>query len=114
MQMRTFTGDPNLLVRFNPPIGNIPHIRFNDKGEFTTGNERVIQRLMHKFDSVPVTIKQTTQVEMNVSEQETQVEMPLLEQDVSKEGKTYTCKLCEFTTDNRVLLMQHYKIHKGG
>jgi hypothetical protein len=103
MQMRTFTGDPNLLVRFNPPIGNIAHIRFNDKGEFTTGNERVIQRLMHKFDSVPVAIKQTTQVEMPVSEQ-----------DVSTEGKTYTCKLCEFTTDNRVLLMQHYKIHKGG
>lgn len=51
--MKTFKGEPNHLVRFYPPIGNIAYVRFDENGEYTTDNERIIQRFMHKFDSVP-------------------------------------------------------------
>lgn len=53
--MVTFLGTPNMLVTLNPPIGNIKRVRFDSNGEFTTGNERVIQRFHHKFDSKPGT-----------------------------------------------------------
>jgi len=43
-----------MLVRFNPPIGNIKYVRFDENGEFKTDNERIIKRFKHKFDSVPV------------------------------------------------------------
>jgi hypothetical protein len=52
--MKTFKGEPNLTVRFNPPIGLIKYVQFDDKGEYTTDNERIIQRFMSRFDSVPV------------------------------------------------------------
>jgi hypothetical protein len=52
--MKTFKAEPNLTVRFNPPIGLIKHVQFDEKGEYTTDNERIIQRFMSKFDSVPV------------------------------------------------------------
>ena len=89
MQMRTFFGEPNLLVRFNPPIGNIQYVRFNEKGEFTTGNERVIGRFMHKFDSVPVKTE-------------------ILEE---KEEKTtaYICKQCGQSFDLKSELLSHYR-----
>lgn len=76
--MRTFKGEPNHLVRFYPPIGNVAYVRFDENGEYTTDNERIIQRFMHKFDSVPI-------------------------------KEEYTCKKCEFVTDNRGLLMSHYR-----
>jgi len=49
--MIKFKGEPNLTVRFNPPIGLVKHVKFDDKGEFTTDNERIIKRFMSKFDS---------------------------------------------------------------
>lgn len=79
--MKTFKGEPNLLVRFNPPIGNIKHVRFNADGEFTTGNERVIKRFEHKYDSVPY----------------------------KAEEKMYNCKKCDYETANKGELMSHYR-----
>lgn len=91
MEMRTFKGQPNLVVRFNPPIGNIKHVKFNENGEFTTANERVIQRFMHHYDSVPV---------KTADEPET---------------KVYQCKQCEYKTESRGELMSHYRSnHKEG
>lgn len=72
-------GEPNLTVRFNPPIGTLKHVKFDENGEFTTDNERVIARFKHKFDSVPVKQEQ------------------------------FSCKKCDFATDNRGLLMAHYR-----
>jgi hypothetical protein len=46
----TFIGTPNLLVRLNPPIGNLRHIRFDGNGHFSTENPRLIKRLEGKFD----------------------------------------------------------------
>lgn len=86
MKLRTFKGEPNLLVRFQPPIGNIQHVRFNEKGEFTTGNERVIQRFMHRFDSVPVTEEVST-----------------------PEERTFACKQCVETFETKSELLSHYR-----
>ena len=87
--MIKFKGEPNLTVRFNPPIGLVKHVKFDDKGEFTTDNERIIKRFMSKFDSVPYKEEQTEQ---------------------------YQCKKCDFETDNKGALLAHYKSEhpKGG
>jgi len=80
--MIKFKGQPNMLVRFNPPIGNIKYVRFDENGEFCTDNERIIKRFKHRFDSVPV-----------------------------KESiKEYKCKKCDFKTDNMGELLSHYRI----
>lgn len=47
-----FIGEPNLVVRFNPPIGLLKYVKFDENGEFSTDNERVIHRLMSRFDHV--------------------------------------------------------------
>ena len=78
--MIKFKGEPNLTVRFNPPIGLVKHVKFDDKGEFTTDNERIIKRFMSKFDSVP-----------------------------NEEKKVYSCKKCDYTTVNKGELLAHYK-----
>jgi hypothetical protein len=97
--MVTFKGEPNMLVRLNPPIGNIKMVRFNANGEITTENERVIQRLYHKFDSVPA---EGAEPAVEVGD-----DLELLEQQ--DEPKSFCCKKCEFTTDSRGLLMSHYR-----
>lgn len=74
-----FKGEPNLTVNFNPPIGLLKHVQFDENGEFTTDNERVIARFHHHFDSVPV------------------------------KTESFSCKKCDFTTDNKGLLMSHYR-----
>lgn len=74
-----FKGEPNLTVNFNPPIGLLKHVQFNENGEYTTDNELVIKRFYHHFDSVPV------------------------------KTESFSCKKCEFTTDNKGLLMSHHR-----
>lgn len=107
--MRTFKGEPGLLVRFNPPIGNIQHVRFDENGEFTTGNERIIKRFMHRFDSVPV--KDQDEEQQNTPEiVNNQFGESIGEETApASEVKTHKCKKCDFETDNRGKLMAHYK-----
>lgn len=85
--MRTFKAEPNHLVRFNPPIGNIKFAKFDENGLYSTDNERIIKRFYHAFDSVPG---------LSVVEEE-------------PEGKTYKCKQCDYTTQNKGELMAHYR-----
>lgn len=97
--MVTFIGEPNLLVRLNPPIGNIKHVRFDVKGEFNTENELMIQRFHHRFDSCP---SNNTATEGMTDDLEYQ--------DHGKmEIKQYTCKNCDFTTIKKGDLMVHYR-----
>ena len=95
--MVTFLGTPNMLVTLKPPIGNIKRVRFNHNGEFTTENERMIARFHHKFDSKPG----------NGEEQAVDIEDD--GHFEAPEVKQYPCKKCEFITDNKGLLMSHYR-----
>lgn len=97
--MVTFLGTPNMLVVLNPPIGNIKRLRFDANGEITTENERVIKRFHHKYDSKP-------------SEKEIEQAVEELDDgsaDIFTEHASHNCKKCEFTTDNKGLLMAHYR-----
>jgi hypothetical protein len=42
-------GTPNLLVKFNKPLGTLKYIKFNDIGEYETENEAIIKRLSQNF-----------------------------------------------------------------
>lgn len=97
--MVTFLGTPNMLVRLVPPIGNIKHIRFDPKGEFTTENERMIQRFHHKFDSLPAIGKKPTE------EMTDDLELQLTPEPV----KQYHCNQCEFASENKGFLLAHKK-----
>lgn len=83
--MIKFTAEPNLLINFNPPIGTIKRVQFDEKGEYKTDNERIIQRFKHKYDSVPLKSMEELKEE------------------------TFDCKKCDFKTDNKGLLMSHYR-----
>jgi hypothetical protein len=99
--MVTFLGTPHMLVTLNPPIGNIKRLRFDENGEITTENERVIKRFHHKFDSKPA----------NGGKEQAVEEVNDGSLDITNEVKeeSHACKKCNFTTDNKGLLMAHYR-----
>ncbi|MFD0673927.1 hypothetical protein [Cohnella sp. GCM10027633] len=96
--MVTFKGTPNMLVRLEPPVGTTRHVRFDDKGEFTTENELLIKRFHHKFDSVPAKGKETSDISDDVEYQ-----------DHGQTDKKYKCNQCDFKSDNKGELMAHKK-----
>lgn len=55
---------------------------FNDKGEFETENAILIKALSQHFE------------------------------EVKEEAKVYKCKQCDFETENKGLLLAHYREHK--
>ncbi|OMF38775.1 hypothetical protein BK133_00800 [Paenibacillus sp. FSL H8-0548] len=98
--MVKFIGEPHLLVNVKPPIGTIKHIRFDANGEFITGNELLILRMHHRFDSVPAvgsepSEEMTDDLELQINE--------------FTETKQYICKKCDFTTAGKGDLMVHYR-----
>lgn len=97
--MVTFIGEPNMLVRLNPPIGNIKHVRFDAKGEFNTENELMIQRFHHRFDSCP---SNNTATEGMTDDLEFQDHGQL-------SIKLYHCNKCDFTSENKGVLLAHKK-----
>lgn len=99
--MVTFRGTPNMLVVLNPPIGRIKHVRFDANGEFTTENERMIQRFHHKFDSLPAIDKEPTE--------EMTDDLELQEHQEEFKTKVWHCNQCEFESDNKGLLLDHKK-----
>lgn len=98
--MVTFIGTPNMLVTLKPPIGTTKHVRFDAKGEFTTDNERMIQRFHHKFDSVPAAGAEPTEELTDDLE---------LQEHMQEESKQFPCKKCEFLAANKSELMVHYR-----
>jgi hypothetical protein len=98
--MVTFKGEPNMLVNLKPPIGTTKHVRFDGSGEFTTENERMIQRFHHRFDSVPADGKELTEEMTDDLE---------FQQHQQEETKHYACKKCDYVTENKGELMAHYR-----
>ena len=85
-----FFGTPNMLVKerkrkpFSTEYKLVPILRFNENGEYETDDPKLIEKLKRKVKT----------------------EQPKIE------NKIYNCKHCEYTTEDRVKLMQHYKTHK--
>jgi hypothetical protein len=99
--MVKFLGEPFQLIRFNPPIGLVKYVRFDEKGEYTTENERIIKRFHHNFDSVPADGGTETP---ELSEDDLQLEC---QKQVEK--RQYNCNQCDFTSENKGVLLAHKK-----
>lgn len=97
--MVTFVGEANMLVRLNPPIGNIKHIRFDAKGEFNTENEHMIQRFHHRFDSRPSDNEPTEEMTDDIE----------FQYHGQQNVKQYHCNQCEFASENKGVLLAHKK-----
>lgn len=86
-----FKGEPNLFVRITIPAhqrqAGRKSFSFNSSGLFETENTFLINLLKRQYEVV----------ENNVQ---------------GEEIKVMKCKKCNFETDNKGLLMAHYREHK--
>lgn len=89
-----FFGQPNMLVKerkkkyFSGEIIQKPLFRFDEKGEYITDDERIIEKLKSRFDHVPYEEPKTEGI------------------------KVYKCNKCKFETENKGDLLAHYRKHK--
>lgn len=94
-----FFGQPNMMVKerkkkyFNGEIMYKPLFRFDEKGEYITDNEQLIEKLKSRFEH--------TEFESNAPGDKP-----------TEDKKILKCKKCDFETDNQGTLMHHYKEHK--
>jgi hypothetical protein len=44
-----YISEPNYLVKFKKPIGQIRYIKFDNNGEYETDNEHIIKKLNPHF-----------------------------------------------------------------
>lgn len=100
-----FFGQPDQLVSewkrklMSTERGLTPLFRFDANGEYVTDNERLIAKLKTRFDSVAVG--------------EESVPAETVEPVADPEPKLLMkCNKCGFETDNKGLLMAHYRAHK--
>ena len=90
-----FYAEPNMLVRINKNIASnrrLKSFRFDSEGKYQTENPRLINALKRRF-------KYDIEVVEEVKEEQLNKEI-------------YSCKKCDFTTDNKGQLMAHYRTHK--
>lgn len=75
-------------------------IRFDDNGEYETENTRLIARLKNRFGH---------------EEPKTVIEEPKKIEETKENiiaSTVYRCKKCDFETENKGLLLAHYRGHK--
>lgn len=90
-----FYGTPNMLVKtkakrpFTGIIYMKPLFRFDENGEFETEDKELIKKLKKRFKYDEVN------------------KAPKVDK------KTYKCKKCDFETDNKGVLLAHYRTHKA-
>lgn len=91
-----FFGQPNMLVKmrhrvpFQTVVEHKPAFRFDENGEYVTDDEELIEKLLSKFDGVPME-------EVEVTEEATEEEPQLL----------YRCRKCGDGFDNKGKLLAH-------
>lgn len=44
-----FIGTPNMIIRFNKPLGTLKYIKFDENGEYETSNEFIVRKLLPHF-----------------------------------------------------------------
>jgi len=94
-----FFGKPNQEV--NSKITGRLVFKFDKKGEFLTDDIEIIQRAKGYFDH----IKYETKEIANESQE-------IIEEDTEEEKKVYSCKHCDYETNNKGELLAHYRTHK--
>ena len=102
----TFVSEPNMLVReriAKPFVGGFKCktvCRFDENGRLTTDDPVLIKKLMNKFrveaatDSEPEAAPEVEEVDATIADEP---------------AGALHCKKCEFTCDNKGILMAHYR-----
>lgn len=87
-----FKGTPGLKLNIHKPkYGEPSAIRFDENGIFETHNKFLARRLINrKYEIVPEPPAQPEQPEQPAT-------------------ASFPCKKCQFSTDNKGLLMAHYR-----
>ena len=104
-----FFGLPNQLVKsrrrklFENVIQFKPLFRFDNNGEYICEDETLIEKIKLRFD-YEVLEEENSALNEQIDTLESIAE--------EVETKALRCKHCEFETDNKGLLMSHYRIHK--
>jgi hypothetical protein len=96
-----FYAEPNLLVRVNkniPSNRRMKAFRFDENGIFETENIRLIALLKKRFKFEEVTKQEEIKEEII--------------EEVTEEKKVYSCKHCNYETNNKGELLAHYRTHK--
>jgi hypothetical protein len=93
MKLYKFTGKKNKVVK-SVTTGNIV-FSFDARGVYMTTDEEIATRAMVVYPC-----------------EELEIVEPLNEPIEAIEKEIYKCKKCDFETDNKGLLMSHYKDHK--
>lgn len=94
--------------------------RFDTKGEFVTDDPEIIKRAMGFFDYLPMKatpdgerVKKTfVETPMTITVKGAAVEKQAEKQEpqqTEQPKETLKCKKCDFETDNKGLLMAHYR-----
>ena len=100
-----FYGEPNLLVKervrkpFATAVTFKPLFRFNEKGEYETEDSKLIEKLKPKFKHEELIPEDTEEIAEAVPEDNSGM---------------YSCKQCDYKTDNKGTLLAHYRVHKKG
>lgn len=101
--MYKFFGEPLKEIK-SKTSGKIM-FRFDTKGEFITDDEEIIARAKGYFDCLELKAEP-------VGEKIKKTVIVPVMTITTKEENTFKCKKCDFETDNKGLLMAHYKTHK--
>ena len=101
---------------WQPNVTVIDHLKaekifiFDDKGEFVTEDEKIIKFMAKNKSFIKCEeneiVKEVEVIEEN--EIKTIEEVEIIEKS-KEEIKIFKCKKCDFETDNKGLLLSHYK-----
>ena len=107
--MYKFFGEKRKVI--NSVNGGIV-FRFDNKGEFITDDDLIIERAKTHFDYIEMKVE-TVGKRVKV---ETSTPTIIITSNIEKVEGKHKCKKCEFSTDNQGELMAHYRSDhpKGG
>jgi len=112
-----FFGEP--LKEIKSKASGLTLFRFDTNGSFITDDQEIIKRALGFFDYIELKaetvgdrVKKTITVpQMTITtKEEKEIKADII--DEIKEVKIYKCKNCDFETDNKGLLLAHYREHK--
>lgn len=99
-----FYGPPNIYVRINnnnlKRILGIKGLSFDEHGEYVTDNEHLIRALKSEFEYKEEEVPVSDKAEESNNDPE--------------EVKSFTCKVCNESFDNKGKFLAHTRTHKKG
>ena len=106
MKMKFYSEEPNLHIIRQRMAGNrVEHFElcmFDENCELETEDKEVIRQLLNIYRHEEVKEESAEEVEAKEVEE-------VKEDETDSEKTMFHCKKCDFETDNKGLLMAHYR-----